>query len=106
MVSMAVVAGQADAQITLFWARACRSAGSGGLRLAIVRPSDQELAWLLREEGVTMVWDEFWNVPQIARVIERYWRQLPIPDLSLEEQIWNNLPWQTSDLDTGRRRDA
>jgi hypothetical protein len=105
-VSVAVVQGQTDAQTALAWAQACPLSMSVGLRLAIVPPSEQELAWLLREMGMAMVADEYWQAPQIAKLIERFWRQNPLPDLSLEQRIWNNLPWQPGESRIGRSSDA
>jgi hypothetical protein len=92
-----VVDDEDDAASVLAWTERQRRENPAGLRLGVVRPADQELAWCLREAGMAMIWDEFWQLPSMARMIARFWRELPPPDLSLEPRIWNNLPWPPDD---------
>jgi hypothetical protein len=98
-VSLAVVADADDASWALTWAERVALEQADALRMAVVRPAAAELAWCLRETGVAMVWDEFWQVPTMARLIERFWQRIPAPDLSVEERIWNNLPWNPTDAE-------
>jgi len=61
--------------------------------LAVIRPDNAPAAPLLRAAGVIHVWNELWHVPDACRLIERIWQQFPHAHLSLEDQIWKNLPW-------------
>ena len=97
-ITLAVVTGPLDAQATLEWARQAAAHRDRSLRMAIVRPADQELAWCLRETGVHWIWDEFWQTPRMAELIERFCRRHRRPDLSVEQRIWNNLPWNRNAL--------
>jgi hypothetical protein len=102
--ALAVVAGPEDAEPVLAWARRMICEDRRALRMAVVRPSDQELAWCLRETGIGMIWDEFWQVPAMAQMVERFCRRHRRPDLSVEQRIWNNLPWSSNEsgLEGGR----
>jgi hypothetical protein len=93
-VTLTVVSGPSEAREVLQWARQADKARDGSLIMAVVRPADQELAWCLRETGVRLIWDEYWHVPAMAQVIERFCRRHRRPDLSVEQRIWNNLPWK------------
>jgi hypothetical protein len=92
-VEVFVVEPDTDAHIVNDWVRTPPFRRERQLKFAILRPADQALAWLLRELGVSWVWDEFWQVPRMVHWIEQFCRRLPPPDLSLEARIWNNLPW-------------
>jgi hypothetical protein len=78
------------------WMQAVRVRWPAPLVLAVVRPADHAVAWQLRMAGAAAVWDELDQVPTICRLIERFWRREACADLSLEAQIWNNLPWADS----------
>jgi hypothetical protein len=92
-IALVVVAGADDGRAAIQWAQRAARRRDRSLRMAVVRPADQELAWCLRETGFRWVWDEFWQVPMMAELIERFCRRHPRPDLSVEQRIWNNLPW-------------
>ena len=90
------------------WIGAARARRPTPLLLAVARPASHAIAWQLRMAGAAAVWDELWQVPTICRMIERFLRRAARANLSLEAQIWNNLPWAGScrDLpqpDTGDR---
>ena len=95
--SLWVVSATEEVELAMAWAQQLQRERPHYLRMAVVRPADQELAWCLRETGVSMVWDEFWQVPRMARLVERFWQRMPPPDLSVEQRIWNNLPWRPMD---------
>jgi hypothetical protein len=103
-VTLAVVAGPEDVQAVLAWAQRMVLENDSALRMAVVRPADQELAWCLRETGIRMVWDEYWQLPAIADMTRRFCRRHRRTDLSVEQRIWNNLPWNhhASDIEGGR----
>lgn len=65
--------------------------------MAVTRPADSHVARELCAAGFWPIWDEFWQVPQMSRLITRFWSQVPRPDLSVEQRIWNNLPWSSDD---------
>jgi hypothetical protein len=78
------------------WIQSLRGRRPTPLTLAVVRPADHSVAWQLRMAGAAAVWDELWQVPAICQLIERFCRRATRADLSLERQIWNNLPWAGS----------
>ena len=95
-VSLVVVTRPDEAEWAMAWAQRLQRARPHYLRMAVMRPAEQEFAWCLRETGMVMVWDEFWQVPAMARMVERFWQRMPPPDLSVERRIWNNLPWNSA----------
>ncbi len=96
MASLIVVDNVNDVPLALRWIERLRSVRPDALAMAVVRPVTHDLAWPLRSAGTVMVWDEFWQVPAMARLVERFWQRIPPPDLSVEERIWNNLPWNST----------
>ena len=61
-------------------------------RLAIWRP--------LCETGVLHFVSSFRDLPALRRVVCRHRQRYPKPPLSLEERIWNNLPWPSKSAPT------
>jgi hypothetical protein len=49
---------------------------------------------LLRHVGVIHTLRSPLDLPAALRLIQRHVQRQPPPRLSLEEQIWNNLPWR------------
>lgn len=63
------------------------------LLMTIVEPHDVlGLHWSVAL-GAQAVLRHLWQIPQAASVIRRFWSGIPTPALSLQERIWNNLPW-------------
>ncbi len=64
--------------------------------IAIAPHVDDEVGWCLRQLGAVHVINSTLDLRQSRRLIERHlsrFRELP---LSLEERIWNNLPWRAA----------
>ena len=62
--------------------------------VVIVQPGHDEMGWFLRQMGAVHVITSTLGLRQSRGLIERHlsrFRELP---LSLEERIWNNLPWR------------
>ena len=70
---------------------------------AAVSGDDSErlaLETVLRENGCLFVATHAQDALVLVRLIERFWRCLPSPDLSLKDQIWKNLPWSRDRVDS------
>jgi hypothetical protein len=63
------------------------------LHLAVLEGEAVPLRWNLMELGVAMCWTQMDEVPAVCDLIERFSRTWVPPHLSLEQQIWKNLPW-------------
>lgn len=63
------------------------------LNLAVMEAEVASWGPLLGELGVSFWWSGLAYVPAICRLIERFSASHVVPDLSLEQRIWKNLPW-------------
>lgn len=45
--------------------------------------------------GASLVWIDIWELPAICRYIVKFCEKHAVQDLSLEQQIWKNLPWNS-----------
>ena len=66
--------------------------------LAAVLELPGAVCWFLRQMGVVHLLASPLDLPAAWRIMERHFSRLPQPALSLEEKIWDNLPWSQSYL--------
>lgn len=67
--------------------------------LVMIPPGFDELGWCLREAGAVHVITSTLDLRRSKRLIKRHLRRIRELPLSLEERIWNNLPWRASSAD-------
>lgn len=63
------------------------------LVMVVLRANRPELRWDCLAAGATLIFDEFWQARIIARLVRHFSARHVARVLSLDEQIWKNLPW-------------
>lgn len=76
------------------WVTSIRAGFPDLLILAIVsRESSGTWHCWLREMGVSDLLASFQDVPRVKHQVQRHFQRFRSGPLSLEQRIWNNLPW-------------
>lgn len=68
------------------------------LLLIVAGVGELPLAACLYELGVTLILSSFPDVSRLKRVVLRHIQRFEGEPLSLEERIWNNLPWPSANV--------
>ncbi|MCP4189406.1 MAG: hypothetical protein GY768_02130 [Planctomycetaceae bacterium] len=76
------------------WVTRVRAGCPDLLILAIVsRENPRGWSNWLREMGVVDLLTSFQDLPRVKRIVQRHFARFSCGPLSLEQRIWNNLPW-------------
>lgn len=86
-------------QLAAEWLWSVRQGHRETAIVVIVPPKCDEMGWCLRQMGAIHVISSTLDLRRSKRLIKRHLGRIRELPLSLEERIWNNLPWRASNAE-------